>query len=149
MSSERERQRRLEKKRRKREERRRSSTADGVEHSSAPVGRPISDTLPRFAAPWLARLPDDVDDDVMKLVLELAAFVWNTAIVGGDLDSDALEVGRRLFAGLGWTEDVQEEARKLRQRKAILFPGEKRLVLGVEIAREGNTLRVYAASAVA
>jgi hypothetical protein len=107
----------------------------------------MSEVLPRFAGPWLERLPGDADDDVMKLVLELAAVVWNAAVVGEDLEAAALGIGRRLFASLGWPEDVEEEIRKLRERKAVLFPAERRLFLGVEVAREPTGLRVYATSA--
>jgi len=109
----------------------------------------MSEILPRFAEPWLERLPDDVDDDVTKLVLQLAAFVWRGMVAGEDADAAALELGRRLFSALGWPEDFEDEARKLRQRKAILFPSERRLFLGVGVKREGGSLRMYAMSAAA
>ncbi len=147
MSSERARQKRLERKRRRREERRRSSRSR-FEDVPLSLGRPMSEILPRFADPWLERLPDDGDEDAMKHVLELAAVVWNAAVVGEDVEAAALDIGRRLFAALGWPEDVEEEIRTLRERKAVLFPAERRLFLGVEVAREPTGLRVYAMSAV-
>jgi hypothetical protein len=146
MSNERAKQKRIERKRRKREERRRLVRAR-VEGVPISPGRPMSEILQRFAEPWLGRLPDDVHDDDMRLVLSLAATVWNEGVVGMTTDGRALEMGREIFSALGWTESFEEAARKLRQRKAILFPDERRLFLDIDLARESGGLRVYAASA--
>jgi hypothetical protein len=78
----------------------------------------------------------------MKLVLLLAATVWNEAVVGIKTDARVLELGREIFSALGWTDSFEEGARKLRQRKAILFPGERRLFLDIDLARESGGFRV-------
>jgi hypothetical protein len=69
--------------------------------------------------------------------------------VAGATVPETLDLVRELFRCLGRTEDAEEEARKLRHRKQILFPGERRLVLGVEVAEEEAGLRVYTASVMA
>ena len=107
----------------------------------------MSEILPRFSEPWFDRLPVDTGEDVLKLLLSVAAFVWNGAVAGEPPGPDVVALGRELFAALGWREDFEEEARMLSRRKAILFPDERRLFVGVEVSRERGGVRVYAASA--
>jgi len=147
MSNEHARQKRLERKRRKREERRRASSARAEPPDALLVAPPMSELLPRFAEPWIARLPADADEGLLKSVLSVAAFVWNGAVVGERPGPDLLAVGRELFRALGWAADFEEEARALGRRRATLFPEERRLFVGVDVARERGRMRVYAASA--
>ena len=147
MSGERARQKRLERKRRKREERRRLARRGG--HAPAFPVPPMSDVLTRFADPWLERLLSRAGGDRAKYVLQLAALIWNAAVAGERLWPSDLDAGRLLFALLDWPEDFEDEAGKLFLRKAFLFPGDRRFVLDVEVAREGGALRVYAQSAAA
>lgn len=141
MPNEHARQKRLEKKRRKREERRQTAASLGSRSLEAPA--PMSQILGQFADPWLDRLPDR---DAVQAVLQAAAFVWNEAVTG-QVIPETLDLVRGLFRRHGWAESAEDAARRLRERKPTLFLRERRLVMGVEVTREEEGLRVFALSA--
>jgi hypothetical protein len=146
MPQERARQKRLEKKRRRRAARLQERRGDPA---PLPLMPAMSETLRRFAMPLLDRLDDEPDAEAWNMVLGFAAFVWNAATRGEDVDEETIAFGRQLFAELGWTDDPVDQANQLRDRKVALFGDEQWIILNVETALDGDIMRVFALSALA
>lgn len=109
-----------------------------------PLLQPMSMTLKKFADPLLDRLPDPDSYEQWKLVLNLAAMVWNAG--EDEPNAKLLRTGKKVFEALGWKEDVAEELRRLQARKKAHFSWEPRLIAGVKVEDRDDTIHVVALS---
>lgn len=100
-------------------------------------------TLKSFAEPLLERLPGSPTCHTWKLVLNLAALVWNDA--DKEPDEALLQLAKKVFDNFGW-EDVAEEVRRLQTRRLTKFAWEPRNFAGVEVENRGDTIHVVALS---
>jgi len=142
------RQRKRERKRLKREEKRRSLG------SSLPLGLvpfpgpKMSDTLLDYARPLIDGLPDDAGLEELRALLKFASVVWNAVVEeDGDVDEAVLNLTTDMTAKL---QGPPPEAviEWLAERKVYRYGDDPRIVLSVEVFRNGDQLRVMAASAV-
>ena len=147
MQSEQTRQWRRERKRLEREEKRRS-LRDSLPVEVVPRRRAkMSATLLDYAGPLIKRLPDDIGLEKLKMVLQLAAVVWN-AVVEEDVDVDT--------AVLNLVADMKSKLlvmppeaviEWLAHRRVSQFGDDPRVFLSVDVVREGDRMRVLAAGA--
>ncbi len=147
MQSEQTRQWRRERKRLEREEKRRS-LRDSLPIEVVPLRlAKMSDTLLEYAGPLINALPDDAGLEELKRVLQLAAVVWNAVVEeDGDVDEAALNLVADMKSKLQVTppEAVIEW---LADRRVFRFGDDPRVVLSLDVVRDGDRMRVLATSA--
>jgi len=147
MQSEQTRQWRRERKRLAREEKRRS-LRDSLPVEVVPLRRAkMSDTLLDYAGPLIKALPDDTGLEKLRMLLQLAAVVWNAVVEeDGDVDEAALNLVADMKSKLQVTppEAVIEW---LADRRVFRFGDDPRVFLSVDVVREGDRMRVLAAGA--
>ena len=147
MQSEQTRQWRRERKRLAREEKRRS-LRDSLPIEVVPLRlAKMSDTLLEYAGPLINALPDDAGLEELKRVLQLAAVVWNAVVEeDGDVDEAALNLVADMKSKLQVTppEAVIEW---LADRRVFRFGDDPRVVLSLDVVRDGDRMRVLATSA--
>ncbi len=147
MQSEQTRQWRRERKRLEREEKRRS-LRDSLPIEVVPLRlAKMSDTLLEYAGPLINALPDDTGLEELKRVLQLAAVVWNAVVEeDGDVDEAALNLVADMKSKLQVTppEAVIEW---LADRRVFRFGDDPRVVLSLDVVRDGDRMRVLATSA--
>jgi len=107
----------------------------------------VSATLLDYAGPLIKRLPDDIGLEKLRMLLQLAAVVWNAVVEeDGDVDEAALNLVADMKSKLQVTppEAVIEW---LADRRVFRFGDDPRVFLSVDVVREGDRMRVLAAGA--
>ena len=138
--------RRRERKRLKREEKRRSHAA-AAPHCASLTRPDLSDSFHEFVRPLIKRLPPDYSGDRLKRPLVIAAAVWNAVVAAeGDIVLAAAFVEGMVSEGQ--QKPVLPTLRAVIQAlavgKATYFCDDHRIVMGVEVHREGADVRVVA-----
>ncbi len=147
MQSEQTRQWRRERKRLEREEKRRS-LRDSLPIEVVPLRlAKMSDTLLEYAGPLINALPDDTGLEELKRVLQLAAVVWNAVVEeDGDVDEAALNLVADMKSKLQVTPP-EAAIEWLADRRVFRFGDDPRVVLSLDVVRDGDRMRVLATSA--
>ncbi len=147
MQSEQTRQWRRERKRLEREEKRRS-LRDSLPIEVVPLRlAKMSDTLLEYAGPLINALPDDAGLEELKRVLQLAAVVWNAVVEeDGDVDEAALNLVADMKSKLQVTPP-EAAIEWLADRRVFRFGDDPRVVLSLDVVRDGDRMRVLATSA--
>jgi predicted alpha-1,6-mannanase (GH76 family) len=110
----------------------------------------ISETLIDFAEPLLEKLPDDAGLKSYQGAFAPASAIWNALAAEEDGPADG---ARRLDAiKHAMAPELAESAfddlvNTLRWRKAMHFPGDRRLVLRVDVENRGDRMKVTARTA--
>jgi len=147
MQSEQTRQWRRERKRLAREGKRRS-LRDSLPIEVVPLRlAKMSDTLLEYAGPLINALPDDTGLEELKRVLQLAAVVWNAVVEeDGDVDEAALNLVADMKSKLQVTPP-EAAIEWLADRRVFRFGDDPRVVLSLDVVRDGDRMRVLATSA--
>lgn len=148
-------------KRSDRRRRRRMAERLGIDRAQVRGALPgmakMSDTLLEFADPLLDLLPADPAIEQLENALALGTLVWNCFVLeasgkdedrqqAGDIRAHVLATATRSGVAYEVMEDLVNE---LADRKATLFPDDRRLIAGVDVRRAGDSFHIQAMSVIA
>jgi hypothetical protein len=106
--------------------------------------KPMGDTLLDYARPLIATLPPDHTFDELKATVVFAALVWNIGIFD-EVHDAVVYLERKMPPRLRLRAPVGATViRRMLSRKELLFRGDDRAALAVDVYRDETRLRVKA-----